>query len=138
MKNKDPRIYDETVTFFDESEKTIGDSSIAEGKDKTKEKPMFLRDYERKVMIERDGKFSDSEDEEILEKENEQTLAPTYVEEQRKLKESFKKIIEEDEDDDKPFLLKPKTKSAEDVKKVRIFFDNHASVFIFQSKFPCD
>ncbi|XP_046617200.1 protein KRI1 homolog [Neodiprion virginianus] len=116
LKNKDPRIYDEKVTFFDDIEQ-LEDTSKATIKEKAKNKPLFLRDYERKVMLERDGKFSDSEDEDTLQQENNQPLAPTYVKEQLKLKESFKKILEEDEDDETADLLKPKTKSAEDEKK---------------------
>lgn len=119
LKNKDPRIYDENVTFFDEVEGSEDNAKAVGKSSKSKEKPMFLRDYERKVMIERNGKFSDSEEEEPPHEENGKLLAPTYVEEQRDLKENFKKILEEDDDDDddKFTLLKPKIKTKEDEKK---------------------
>lgn len=73
---------------------------------------MFLRDYERKIIIEREGKYSDTEDEiKIEQKKN-----LTYTEEQRLLKESFKKALN-DEDEDVE-LLKPKEKNETEEQQV--------------------
>lgn len=73
---------------------------------------MFLRDYERKIITEREGKYSDTEDE----TEIEQKKDPTYTEEQRLLKESFKKALNDEDEDDE--LLKPKEKNEAEQQQV--------------------
>lgn len=73
---------------------------------------MFLRDYERKIITEREGKYSDTEDE----TEIEQKKDPTYTEEQRLLKESFKKALNDEDEDDE--LLKPKEKNETEKQQV--------------------
>lgn len=56
MKKKDPKIYDKNVSFFiDQKENQNEEKKLK----REKEKPMFLRDYERKLIIERGGKLSD-------------------------------------------------------------------------------
>lgn len=66
--------------------------------------------------MEREGKFSDSEDESILKKDKAETKQITYAQEQKELKESFKgALYDEEEEDD---LLKPKTKSESEKAKV--------------------
>lgn len=107
LKKKDPSIYNKGTTFFNESndQENEGEKN-EEHKKKKKEKALFLRDYERKIITERGGKLSDSEDETTME----QNRNPTYIEEQRALKESFKNAINEEEDEDNE-LLKPKQKS---------------------------
>ncbi|XP_008207079.1 protein KRI1 homolog [Nasonia vitripennis] len=108
LKNKDPRIYDDKVKFFDETDL----KSVEGAKKEKKEKSLFLRDYERKIIVERGGKYSDSEDE--VNENEAKPRNPTYVQEQQELKESFKKVLEDQEDD---LLLKPKTKSKEEKQK---------------------
>lgn len=116
LKNKDPKIYNQDVTFFDDTNKTQ-ELLVEKKKNKAKkEETVFLRDYERKLIIEKEGKLSDSEDESIVRKKNrEEFKNVTYVQEQEQLKESFKAALDDkDEDDD---LLKPKTKSESERQK---------------------
>ncbi|XP_017880792.1 protein KRI1 homolog [Ceratina calcarata] len=115
LKNKDPKIYNQDVTFFDDTNKTQ-ELLIEKKKEKAKkDETVFLRDYERKLIIEKEGKLSDSEDESILKKNREESKRVTYVQEQKQLKESFKVALnDKDEDDD---LLKPKTKSESEKQK---------------------
>lgn len=56
LKNKDPSIYNNSVSFFN-------DSSQAKVKKKKKEKPVFLKDYERNLILEKGGVLSDDEEE---------------------------------------------------------------------------
>lgn len=60
LKNKDPRIYDQNVKFFDES-----DTVSAHKKKEKKEKPVYIKDYERQLLLEKGGIISDSEDEKL-------------------------------------------------------------------------
>ncbi|XP_072753861.1 protein KRI1 homolog [Anoplolepis gracilipes] len=114
LKSEDPRIYDEKVKFFSDTVKpgTSEDTETNEqGKKKLKkEKALFLRDYERKIITERDGRFSSSEDEDDV-KLKAKSRKPTYVEEQEQLRDSFKHVLEnENEDEDTDFLkVKQKT-----------------------------
>ena len=116
LKNKDPKIYNENVKFFNDPLPKSEENSTKQ----KKEKSVFLRDYERQIIVERGGKFSDSEDEQNETKKQPQN--PTYAQEQQELKESFKKALENDEVNEED-LLKPKTKTKEEVKRV-IFIYN--------------
>lgn len=112
MKNKDPRIYNENVKFFEETYIKSADNDSK----KKKEKSLFLRDYERKIIVERGGKLSDESDNE--DKAENKPRNPTYVQEQQAIKESFKKALQEEENNEENLLLKPITKSKEQVQKV--------------------
>lgn len=106
LKKKDPLIYDKKTTFFNNIEDQANEAEKNdEQKKKKKEKAMFLRDYERRIITEREGKYSDTEDEIEIEQKKDQT----YIEEQRLLKESFKKALNDEDEDIE--LLKPKEKS---------------------------
>jgi len=90
LKTKDPKIYDSNVSFFK------GTGGTRKGK-KKKEEPMFLKDYERKLLLEKEGMI----EEDIHER-------PTYAEEEQKLQEEIIKQaskIEEEEDNDLGGLL---------------------------------
>nr|XP_012151679.1 PREDICTED: protein KRI1 homolog [Megachile rotundata] len=115
LKNKDPKIYNQDVTFFDDTNKVQESYSNQKKQKIKKEKAVFLRDYERKIIVEREGKFSDSEDEDTLKKNKEDSNKITYVQEQRQLKESFRNALHDDEDD--ADLLKPKSKSESEKEK---------------------
>ncbi|CAK9827727.1 Protein KRI1 homolog [Anthophora retusa] len=114
LKNKDPKIYNEEVTFFEDTNKAQELHNEKKKQKTAKEKSMFLRDYERNIILERDGKFSDSEDENEL-KKKEIAEKVTYVQEQNQLKESFKDALQDEEEEDD--LLKPKTKSQTEKEK---------------------
>lgn len=107
LKNKDPCIYDQKVKFFSNNEASE-DIKAKEKKKKEKEKGVFLRDYERKIILEREGHFSSSEDENNT---NGKNKMPTYVEEQKQLKDNIINALkEEDEDDANLLQIKQKTK----------------------------
>ncbi|KAJ8924351.1 hypothetical protein NQ315_007147 [Exocentrus adspersus] len=112
LKNKDPRIYNENVNFFQNNDQ---DSSrhVAEKKKKNKEGPMYLKDYERKIILEKGGVLSDEED------VTRRPRSPTYAEEQEYNRESLKKIVnsvEDDEDSGNELagMLKPRKKTQEE------------------------
>ncbi|XP_065331889.1 protein KRI1 homolog [Cloeon dipterum] len=110
LKKKDPKIYDEKTTFFKIKEPSEDESK---NKKKTDEKPMYLRDYERKMLLENGGLVSSSENED--EDQIERSYSPTFVQEQREIKQSFKSALEDDSDKEDETgiggLFKPKTKS---------------------------
>ncbi|CAJ1075710.1 protein KRI1 homolog [Xyrichtys novacula] len=99
LKKKDPKIYQTDAQFYSE----VSTSEEKPSTSKKAVKPMYLKDYERKVILEREGKFEDDDDsdDEEAAMRFERAASPSYVQEQRELKESFRKFIQEsDEDDD--------------------------------------
>lgn len=111
LKSEDPRIYDEKVKFFSDNIKPgTSEDPEANKQKKKKEKALYLRDYERKIIMERDGRFSSSEDEDDARQKTKSKML-TYVEEQEQLKDSFKHVLkDENEDEDTDFLkIKQKT-----------------------------
>lgn len=127
LKNKDPRIYNENVKFFEEADKKSVENETR-SKEK-KEKSLFLRDYERKMIVERGGKFSDSENED--EEKHDEHRNPTYVQEQQELRESFKNVLQDD-DTQEDLLFKPKPRSKEAIRKVSEFCDSRPSLLALQ------
>ncbi|XP_077476049.1 protein KRI1 homolog [Stigmatopora argus] len=100
LKKKDPKIYEKDAKFYSK------DSPNTEEKPSTsnsKVKPMYLKDYERKVILEKEGKYededSDSDNEEAA-KRRERAFSPSYMQEQKQLKESFQKFVQDSDDDD--------------------------------------
>lgn len=118
LKNKDPKIYDGHVTFFDDTNKAKEVYTEKKKQKSKKEKAVFLRDYERNIIVERDGKLSDSEDENVPEIDKIGSNKVTYVQEQKELKESFKNVLHNEEEEDNDDLLKPKVKSESEKAKV--------------------
>ncbi|CAG9838163.1 unnamed protein product [Diabrotica balteata] len=106
LKNKDPSIYKKDVTFFS---KKGADVKV---KKKEKDKPMFLKDYERNLILEKGGVLSDEED------ENDRPRTPTYNEEQNHLKESFKNVMEDSDNENEETwggLFKQREKSKAEI-----------------------
>lgn len=107
IRKKDPRVYDEKVTFYskiaDADEEEVG-ATIAE----TRERPMYLRDYHRETLL----KGEVMEEEEIA-------PPPTYAQQQDELKVAIVKEMhaaadvssdsDEDDDDNTGFLVKRPT-----------------------------
>lgn len=114
LKTKNPKIYNPSVTFF-KNEKENGNLDPVERMRKRKEeknKPVFLRDYERKLITEKGGKLSD--DDSDIEQSEKRDQSPSYVEEQKQLKDSFRKALQDDSSDDEGVLLTKKEKSKEE------------------------
>ncbi|XP_066471942.1 protein KRI1 homolog [Tiliqua scincoides] len=117
LKTKDPRIYRKDVTFYSKEDS----SSASDGEKpppKKKEKPMYLKDYERKIILEKAGKYEDEDDEENMPIKKPK-ISQSYIEEQKQLKESFQKFMadsddEEEEGGSSSTLLHKRTKSKEE------------------------
>ncbi|KAM9785330.1 protein KRI1 homolog [Syngnathus typhle] len=99
LKKKDPKIYQEDAKFYSDTP----NDDVKPSTSKSKVKPMYLKDYERKVILEKEGKYddedSDSDDEEAA-KRRARASSPSYIQEQKQLKESLRKFVHESDDDD--------------------------------------
>lgn len=104
IRSKDPRVYDEKVTFYAPIEETAGEGAT----DTPQQKPMYLRDYHRENLLKGHVGAEDEEED-----------APrTYAQEQEDLKKSIVKEmhaaaddepVSAGEDSDEGFLVpKPK------------------------------
>lgn len=117
MKSKDPRIYDKETRFFNQKENSASseDEDSAKKKSNKKSKPVTLKDYERKVILEHNGKFESSDDEQQQTDEHlERARSPTAVEEERRLKAEFRSVMnQEDDGEDEEFggIFKKRTKT---------------------------
>ncbi|XP_064180040.1 protein KRI1 homolog [Anguilla rostrata] len=100
LKKKDPKIYQQDAKFYTAQESS-GDSDDQPSTSKKQEKPMFLKDYERKVILEKGGKYEDDDDEsdEEVAKRMERDASPSYMQEQRELKESFQKFVQDSDEE---------------------------------------
>ncbi|XP_016362177.1 protein KRI1 homolog isoform X2 [Sinocyclocheilus anshuiensis] len=123
LKKKDPKIYQKDAKFYTEDTSGSG-SDDQPSTSKKSEKPMFLKDYERKVVLERGGKYDDDEDdsadEEVSRKMQERAASPTYIQEQKELQESFRKFVRDSDDGDSDGdgqLLTRRTKTQEEKDK---------------------
>lgn len=99
LKGKDPRIYDKNYELF--SNKEVKKSKTV------KDKPMYMKDYERNLVLERGGKFSDDD-------EPTSSKTPTYDEEQEILKKSLKEALQDSDDDNDLLQVRVKTEKEED------------------------
>ncbi|KAK7873092.1 hypothetical protein R5R35_000372 [Gryllus longicercus] len=111
LKSDDPNKYDKIEQFVPSP-----DTLQKKSKNK-KDKPFVLRDYERNLIVEKGGKLSD--DEEMPERDP-RSSSPTYVEEQKALKNSFKQVLENsdsEEEEDIGNLFKKKQKTKEEIQK---------------------
>lgn len=112
LKSKDPRIYDKSVKFYHSDEESSDLSSERPGPSKKKDKPVYLKDYHRKVILEKDGKISEEDSDDLDEEVNHE---PGYYEEQEEIKKSFKaKLAEESDSDEELFTTRSKTKEQEE------------------------
>uniref|UniRef100_A0A182WJL5 Protein KRI1 homolog n=1 Tax=Anopheles minimus TaxID=112268 RepID=A0A182WJL5_9DIPT len=120
LKRKDKSKYKEQQTFF-ENVKPV--QEVALTKRHHKEKPMTVKDYERKVMLEKGGLFEDEEEEYPLVRSD----SPTLVEEENQIKDEIKQALNKLGDDDSEDetlrqgkgggLLKHRKKSAAETEK---------------------
>nr|XP_048687398.1 protein KRI1 homolog [Caretta caretta] len=118
LKTKDPRIYEKDATFYSQAN-SLSESG-REVAPKRKEKPMYLKDYERKVILEKEGKYEeDEEDEEAAAERQKRAASQSYVEEQKRIKESFRPFVadsdgEESAGEGGSALLQKRIKSTEE------------------------
>ncbi|KAM8972488.1 protein KRI1 homolog [Pelodytes ibericus] len=90
LKKKDPKIYQEDATFY-----TSEDVPAVSQSKTSKEKPMYLKDYERKVILEKEGKYEDEDNSDEDDVEDERARSPTYLEEQKQIRESFRPFVDD-------------------------------------------
>ncbi|KAM9610854.1 protein KRI1 homolog [Morphnus guianensis] len=121
LKTRDPRIYRQDTTFYSQQDSSSGSDAEEEEDEERPAKPMYLKDYERKVVLEKEGKYVDEEDEEDEEaaaERRKQVASRSYVEEQRELKESFRAFVadseEEEEEEGGSALLRRRSQTAEE------------------------
>ncbi|ETN65794.1 CDNA sequence [Anopheles darlingi] len=88
LKRKDPNKYTEQPTFFQDVKPV---EEVALTKRNRKEKPMTLKDYERKVMLEKGGVFEDEEDPDV--ERTQRPESPSLVEQQKRIKEEIKQAL---------------------------------------------
>ncbi|XP_037527142.1 protein KRI1 homolog [Rhipicephalus sanguineus] len=104
LKSKDPKIYDKDIVFFEPTGDVEGEPMKEKQK---KEKPMFLKDYKRKLIVEKQGMLSDEEDVTgDSPVQHKQGHFATAAEEEH-LRRSFKAALadfDDDEDDDGSLL----------------------------------
>ncbi|CAM5125276.1 unnamed protein product [Natator depressus] len=117
LKTKDPRIYEKDATFYSQAN-SLSESG-REVVPKRKEKPMYLKDYERKVILEKEGKYEEDEEDEEAAAERQKSRLPDYVEEQKRIKESFRPFVadsdgEESAGEGGSALLQKRIKSTEE------------------------
>ncbi|KAI9816484.1 MAG: KRRI-Interacting protein 1 [Pycnora praestabilis] len=86
IRSKDPRVYDEKATFYSEFDEGVDE---AQQNGERKEKPMFLRDYHRRNLL--DGPAE--------EEEPDNGMPKTYIQEQDNLKNSVVKEMHAAADD---------------------------------------
>ncbi|XP_065431713.1 LOW QUALITY PROTEIN: protein KRI1 homolog [Chrysemys picta bellii] len=120
LKTKDPRIYQKDATFYSQAGSLSESGRGAAAAPKRKEKPMYLKDYERKVILEKEGKYEeDEEDEEAAAERQKRAASQSYVEEQKRIKESFRPFVadsdgEESAGEGSSALLQKRIKSTEE------------------------
>ena len=111
LKTKDPRIYDGKTQFYEEPSPKDGPrtSSKEAGSSGQQQKPLTIGDLQRKVILEKDGKFDEMADSKLLQ----ESRGKTYVQEMEELKDAFK----DGSDDENDELFVPKEKSSEEKAK---------------------
>jgi len=105
LKKKDPKLYDGKTEFFNQSKSVKGNTTRS-----SKDEKVTIGDIERKVMLEKGGKFDELEDDNLR---NDGDL--TYNEEMKSIKESFKNAMNDEEADDD--ILTKRTKSEKETQE---------------------
>lgn len=114
LKKRDPKIYDKDVNFFDEI--VVDTKASGDGVSK-KQKALTVKDYERKMLLEKGGIYEDEDDA----NGNERPHSPSYRDEQAQIKNEFRKVLGDDSDDgdggEWGGIFKKREKTSEEQKK---------------------
>jgi len=108
LKTKNPKIYDKETKFYKE------EASKGKGPGTSKSsssKPLTIGDLQRKVILEKEGKFDEMSDQKLLQK----SKGKTYVQEMEELKDAFRSNEEDEQEEDN--LLVPRAKTSEEKAK---------------------
>ncbi|KAL3092390.1 hypothetical protein niasHS_007599 [Heterodera schachtii] len=121
LKERDPKIYEQNANFFDEENqntKTYSDAfqDIEAKKRRKPQQKMTLRDYERKLVVERGGEFSESDEE--MDRPG-PSSSPSYFDQQQQLKKAFKNALADSDDSGTEELLRKREKSEQEKVKER-------------------
>ncbi|XP_052872837.1 protein KRI1 homolog [Anopheles cruzii] len=111
LKRNDPSKYTEEQSFF-KNVKPVEEVALA--KRHRKEKPMTLKDYERKVMLEKDGVYEDEEDLGHAPHAATRPESPSLVEQQKRIKDEIKQALSavtDSDDESEGGLLKERVRS---------------------------
>lgn len=102
IQSKDPRVYENSTNFFEGVDDKDAKSSSRKNK---KEEKVTLKDYERKILLENSG---------FVDEYKEGATGKTHHQEQEELRNAFKSVApDSDEDEDDDFLTK-KDKTSEE------------------------
>ncbi|XP_022185529.2 protein KRI1 homolog [Nilaparvata lugens] len=98
LKKKDPQIYEKDTRFFG-TKPELDESFVRDKRKKKSEIPLNVRKYETDILLNKGADISDEQD--FDQKANFGDVKPlTYVQEQNQLKDSFKKVLNENSSDD--------------------------------------
>nr|XP_054764433.1 protein KRI1 homolog [Lytechinus pictus] len=115
MYTKDIKFYHSEDSGSDDNQQGSSCRPKQNKESSRKDKPMYLKDYERKIIVEKEGMFTDDIKMQGSEEEIERAMSPTYAEEQQHLKDSFFSAVQEEEEEDDGILtVKKKSKSEEE------------------------
>lgn len=119
LKTREPEIYKSDIRFFND-EKNSSAGPVTEEKKKMKEGEkvkMSLKDYQRKLLLERDGHLSGEEEEEG--NSEELLVQNKLIWNDQQLKEGFKQALDasDTDDNDSNGLLKKRVKTEDEEKK---------------------
>lgn len=95
LKSKDPKIYDKNVKFFEEFDAKPSSSKNPE----KASKPFTVKDLERKVILEKGGKYDDDDDDEDTE-EVRRPASPTIAEKAQQLQKELQEAAQAESSDD--------------------------------------
>ncbi|KAH3721145.1 protein KRI1 homolog [Dreissena polymorpha] len=109
LKSKDPKIYQKDFRFFNDEKETVDEEKEEKSKTKKdKDKPMYLKDYERKILLEKGGIIDETE-------QKPSTSGIGYQEEQEMLRKSVVAaagdLSDESDSEGSLKLLKPREKT---------------------------
>jgi len=107
---RDPKIYDPSVSFFEGID-------VENKKKPKKEKPIYLKDYERNQLLQTNGELNFDEEENGPDYDV-HSVPLSKAKEEEEIRKSFKKAMEENESDDDD-LLTEKKKTKEEKEKAR-------------------
>lgn len=112
LKRKDSAIYEKSTKFFEEENILENASCLAEKKDGKK---LTIKQYEQENLLKNGGVY---EDDETTGTELKRPESPTLNEEQKMIKNEFKRVLNSDDSDDEGdfgglFTKRQKTKTEE-------------------------
>ncbi|OQV12823.1 Protein KRI1-like protein [Hypsibius exemplaris] len=110
LKSDDPRIYDKQQKYYEDSPEPSTLSSGKSGAEKSK--PLFLREYERKILLEHKDGVVDGGKEETTPK-----FHGTYDQEQEEARRGLAALVKDEDDEDDDGLLVERKKSDAQLKK---------------------